>query len=393
MPVLVATGVSSGLGLAALSRFARLVLALDPPGERWRILAASRSAHLSVEQERVNTLFHQHSDRLELEWLPLDLPSSTSVHAFAAQVRLRASAVDSLLLNAAVWTADPTYIHAGSAEWTLEAVVNALAQHLLATLLIPLLAPPAAPGHRSRIIVTTSKLHASVSSVDGFVALLHPPSASSLAAATANTGKSRYAASKALQLVSAAYLASALGPRGVQVVAVSPGFVPTTGLSRAQGALARWAMRNIVAWLPFAVTAEEGAARIARCLPLRPLSSVPPPADALDALFSDASFVPLVYLTLASTAPLPLPESPPRMGGVAQLLVDETGAAGARDEGGSAEDERDGDNEGKGWEVVGRKVLSSQDEWAGIRVWTWSNPHEGASEGADGADPALAEVD
>ncbi|BGP51944.1 hypothetical protein JCM10450v2_007904 [Rhodotorula kratochvilovae] len=226
MPVLVATGCSSGLGLAALALFLRRVLSLDPPPPSpWRILAGYRTEPLSDKQHHLAVLCQQHPHRLALEWLPLDLASSASVRAFARSVHALTPAVDALLLNAALWTAHCTSVHLGEQNWTEEAVVNALSQHLLVTLLEPLLAPPAAPDHRSRIVVTTSKLHSSVSSLDGLLALLHPPAA----AAEGSIGKSRYAASKALQLLSASYLASSLNPRGLEVVAVSPGALPLFG--------------------------------------------------------------------------------------------------------------------------------------------------------------------
>ncbi|GAA5940181.1 hypothetical protein JCM3775_007287 [Rhodotorula graminis] len=367
MPTLVAIGCSSGLGLGALSHWChRLVSLPRSRPSRWRILAGQRSpldAPPTPEQRTLAALCTAHPDSIHLEWLALDLASSDSVRAFAHQVHSRTDSVDALVLNAATWTADPdtSTLTVDGRQWTLEAVVNALAQHLLVDLLEPLLvvADPSSSSARSRIIVTTSKLHSSVTSLDDLVAQLHPPTSTSSTSTSpstrSSTGKSRYAASKALQLVSAAYWATTLAEKGVDVVAVSPGFVPTTALSRAQSSVARWAMRHLVSWLPFAVSADEGAARIARCFPLGveppspPLSSAQSPSSSSDApaelappqeellpLFDalraastpappssssssssrhPAAPPPLLYLTAPSTSrlpsPLPLPLSLP----------------------------------------------------------------------------------
>ncbi|GAA5973053.1 hypothetical protein JCM8115_001455, partial [Rhodotorula mucilaginosa] len=45
--------------------------------------------------------------------------------------------------------------------------------------------------------------------------------------------------------------------RPVDVVAVSPGFVPATNLSRDSTWFVRWLMRHVVCWFPFAVSVEE----------------------------------------------------------------------------------------------------------------------------------------
>ncbi|GAA5842873.1 hypothetical protein JCM9279_004015 [Rhodotorula babjevae] len=362
MPSLVVIGCSSGLGLGALSQWCRRLVSLSPPRPtRWLVLAGQRSpldSPPSAEQRNLAALCTANPDTLRLEWLALDLADSDSLRAFAHQVHARTDSVDALVLNAAVWTADddPASVAVDGRVWTQEAVVNALAQHLLIDLLEPLLVATkaASSSARSRIIVTTSKLHSIVTSIDDLVDQLHPPSAPAASAtststsrsANSSTGKSRYAASKALQLVSAAYWATRLADKGVDVVAVSPGFVPTTALSRAQSPVARWAMRHLVSWLPFAVSADEGAARIARCLPLgaephstsavptssstggapssSPLGAAPPAAsqDELLPLFDamrtasatsapsarlSAAPPPLLYLTGSSTSPLPPP--------------------------------------------------------------------------------------
>ncbi|GAA5895506.1 hypothetical protein JCM8208_005250 [Rhodotorula glutinis] len=322
MPTLLAIGCSSGLGLGALSHWCRRLVSLPPRASQWRILAARRApldSSPTPEQDSLAALCTAHPHSVHLEWLALDLASSDSVRAFAHQVRNCTDTVDVLVLNAAVWTADadPASFDVGGQEWTQEAVINALAQHLLVDLVEPLLVAaadePTSSSTRPRIIVTTSKLHSSVTSLDDLVAQLHPPFPSTSTSAspptTASTGKSRYAASKALQLVSAAFWASRLAESGVDVVAVSPGFVPTTSLSRAQSPVARWAMRHVVSWLPFAVSAEEGAARIARCFPLGVEPRSPSPSPSSSSARTSPSSPDLAH---AAAAPPPPPPPQPQ---------------------------------------------------------------------------------
>ena len=70
-----------------------------------------------------------------------------------------------------------------------------------------------------------------------------------------------YAASKLYNVWFAKQLAQ-LGPPQLLVNAVSPGFVPTTGLSRSSSFLGRMFMRHVAAWMPFAVRLQEGARRV-----------------------------------------------------------------------------------------------------------------------------------
>ncbi|GJN94040.1 hypothetical protein Rhopal_007103-T1 [Rhodotorula paludigena] len=293
MRVLVCTGCSSGLGLAALAAFVdRVIAAYPPPRPRWHILAAHRSEELSDEQHALTARCDHHG--IPLAWLPLDLADARSVHSFARTVHHRAPHhIDALLLNAACWNTACTEVTLGDTRWTEEAVVNACSQHLLVSLLEPLLGT----SGPSRIVVTTSNLHKSVASLDHLTSLLHPPPSPASPSASPNTGKSRYAASKAAQLVSAAYWASKLRDQGVQVVAVSPGFVPTTGLSRSSGPLARWAMQHLLSWAPFAVALEEASPASVDPAQDASVASPAPPANA----------PPFLYLSLPSSAPLPSP--------------------------------------------------------------------------------------
>lgn len=124
MRVLVCTGCSSGLGLAALAAFVDRVIAASPPLPRWHILAAHRTKELSDEQHALTARCDHHG--VPLAWLPLDLADAHSVHSFARTVHLRAPHhIDALLLNAACWNTACTEVTLGDTRWTEEAVVNA----------------------------------------------------------------------------------------------------------------------------------------------------------------------------------------------------------------------------------------------------------------------------
>ncbi|GAA6059659.1 hypothetical protein JCM10212_000046 [Sporobolomyces blumeae] len=283
MPVAVVTGCSSGLGALVLRQ---LLHRLDPTSlphlSHWTILAGTRSSARPALPS---------SSTVDVEWIPLDLARVDSVRQFAETVKLRLADlpgpphVDVVLLNAATWNEHVKTVDVGEGEsYAEEAFVNHFAQYHLVQLLEPLLARPE-PSTRSRIIVTTSSLQNSVKSLDDLPNLLRPNASSS------STGKSRYAASKLAQTIAFHHLKRRWSDSGtpVEIVTVSPGFVPTTNLSRDSPWWARWLMRNVVYWLPFCSTEEKGAARILSCFPFlqprlernddEPLRDDPTPAD------------------------------------------------------------------------------------------------------------------
>lgn len=144
MPVLVATGCSSGLGLGALSLWCHRLVASSASASacasasrsgsrpsRWLILASQRTLEPSPLQHQLTNLCRTHPDTLSLRWLgPLDLAHSHSVRAFAREIAAATDRVDALVLNAATWTADAdreaVEVAPEGGQWTTEAVVNAL---------------------------------------------------------------------------------------------------------------------------------------------------------------------------------------------------------------------------------------------------------------------------
>ncbi|GAA6024494.1 hypothetical protein JCM11491_004835 [Sporobolomyces phaffii] len=258
MAVCVLTGCTSGLGLAILARLLEHV----PRGSV--ILAGHRSPSPPPRP----TPPHPST---RLVWIPLDLASLESVDRFTERVEqhVAPASIDCVLLNAATWNSSfkPT-LAAGGATWSEEFVVNHLAQLRLVRRLAPLLAA------QSRTVFTSSSLQNSVplASIDDVVDVLKDPTHAR------STPRNRYAASKLVQSVAFDQLQRALT---TEVVGVSPGFVPTTGLSRDSPWWQQMVMRWLVYYLPFCSTEEQGATKILECLnylfPTNPF-----PSSALD---------------------------------------------------------------------------------------------------------------
>ncbi|GAA5834406.1 hypothetical protein JCM11251_007980 [Rhodosporidiobolus azoricus] len=350
MPTLILTGCSSGLGFRVLQQLLNRFIAPSPssspaptPSSRWRLIAGVRSPQPSPDQVKLCHLADSFPDEVEVLWLPLDLAdgSGASVKEFVRLVteQHEVEKVEGILLNAASWGSGQAKTvkvardltgGAAEGEYVEEALVNHFAQQYLVRLLLPLLKSAAGPSSRAavrpRIVYTSSNLHESVSSLDHLPSILFPTSSAS--------AKTRYAASKVAALVGAQSLieefASSSPSEEIDVVAVSPGFVPTTKLSRSSGWLGQMFMRYVMSWAPFAVTEEEGAQRILRALPLPSSpspsspSSSPTQSDSLTSLLSSsrsAVHPHLVYLSGSSNSPLEEVVKPVG-GAVGRLLAD-----------------------------------------------------------------------
>ncbi|SGY82950.1 BQ5605_C009g05606 [Microbotryum silenes-dioicae] len=125
---------------------------------------------------------------------------------------------------------------------------------MLLHLVSPLLKPTSSVPH-PRIIITSSGLHTKVpaSSVASLPTILKSPSTLSM---------ERYRSTKFTQMANAHYWKSTLKTRDVDVVAISPGFVPTSGLNRESSAWTRFFLRWVLWWFPFVSTDEQGNSAI-----------------------------------------------------------------------------------------------------------------------------------
>ncbi|SCV74718.1 BQ2448_7747 [Microbotryum intermedium] len=264
MPTLLCTGCSSGLGLQALRQlYSHAPSSTSATSSNWRLIIGARD--VAATQAKLATVVP--SDGPKAQVLHLDLESFESVRTFSDQVKLlvEEEATDSqqkartqseaperegiqcILLNAAVYTAK---FEAAQGGWCKEAIVNTFSQHLLLHLVSPLLKPTSLIPH-PRVIVTSSGLHTKIpaSSIPSLPMTLKSPSTSSM---------ERYRATKFTQMANAHHWKSNLKTHDVDVVAISPGFVPTSGLNRQSSVWARFFLRWILWWFPFVSTDEQG---------------------------------------------------------------------------------------------------------------------------------------
>jgi NAD(P)-dependent dehydrogenase (short-subunit alcohol dehydrogenase family) len=194
--------------------------------------------------------------------IPCDFSSLADVRRAAAVALEKHRKLDFVLLNAAVWPSAAA--PASSTQQHQQALtVNHLSQFLLVRLLLPALRRA---DSGARCVFVSSELHKNTSPL--------PPTPGALfGEATASTGpsprRSVYACTKLLNIWSARELQRREPPTSrVRFAAVSPGFVPSTGLSRnaAGSGVAAWAFRTLAPWLPFAVSLDEGARRLESAL-------------------------------------------------------------------------------------------------------------------------------
>lgn len=194
-----------------------------------------------------------------IDFVQCDLESFDSVRHCAQEVLSKhPGALDVLLCNAGV--VQQRYQRTGDGyETTFQ--VNHLSHFLLAHLLLPALyKSPAA-----RVVVVSSELHKGrtaaspdVPASPSYLLDLKSAPGKGAAAGPGFQGLKIYGLSKLYNLWFSNKLASMLPPN-VVANAVTPGFVPATGLSRQSSMLGQAFMKYLLSWLPFATTVEEGA--------------------------------------------------------------------------------------------------------------------------------------
>jgi dehydrogenase/reductase SDR family protein 12 len=197
------TGASSGIGLAAAEGFARL-------GASVQMLARSqeRGEHARDQTRRA-------TGNEDVEALSCDLADMRSVRALAARVAAQSPRLDVLVNNAAVLTAQRMLSSEG-VELTF--ATNVLGPFLLTKLLTALMSRSAP----ARII--------NVSSGGMYTQRLH---ADDLQMSDEDfNGPAAYARSKRAQVILAEMWAKRLWDTGVAVHAMHPGWVNTPGLKR-----------------------------------------------------------------------------------------------------------------------------------------------------------------
>ncbi|KAH6605767.1 hypothetical protein Trco_004920 [Trichoderma cornu-damae] len=209
----VATGVSSGLGFEAIKQ---LLLQQSQP---YKVILGARNTQSAIAA--YDALGYECSGHA-VTVLPLELSDVRTVKAFSQQVleRVGGEEIDYLLLNAAIAEGADKPGPKGW-RWCEPLVVNHFSQHYLTHLLREKLV-----ASKSRIVFVSS----------GAIRRVTDPSTldDMLKSASGADGSSVYCATKFLQLVNAHWWRRELTGQ-CDVVAVSPGLIPGTGLGRGNG--------------------------------------------------------------------------------------------------------------------------------------------------------------
>lgn len=231
---IVATGVSSGLGFEAMKQ-------LLEQAQPYKILLGARSTKITQDAYAgINFDFGKNAVNV----FPLELSDLKGVKSFAEQTlaKLGKSKIDYLLLNAAI-SNGATEPGPNGSKWCESYIVNHLSQHYLIHLLREKLVES-----KSRIIVVSS----------GAVRNVPDPSVldADLRSTSGVAGTKIYCETKFTQLLGAHWWRRQLAGQ-CDVVAVSPGLIPGTGISRGHGLKITMDMSD-------AKTVSEGAGNILR---------------------------------------------------------------------------------------------------------------------------------
>ncbi|MEX1363608.1 MAG: SDR family NAD(P)-dependent oxidoreductase [Nannocystaceae bacterium] len=234
------TGANRGLGQATSRRLAR-------DGHRL-ILTARDEAKATLAEQQVRDA----APGAAVSTRVLDLASLASTRALAAALLDAGEPIDVLVHDAGVlFPPDERALTEDGVELCLQ--VHAVAPLLLTRALLPVLARP------SRVWMLGSSLHypgMRGAEVDyrhddpNLDTRYHPERA--------------YKNSKLALLWVAYELERRLGPHGVHVDVVSPGFVPATAASGVKRPLMRWAMQHVMPHMPFATTLDDSADHLAK---------------------------------------------------------------------------------------------------------------------------------
>ncbi|KAJ7609539.1 hypothetical protein FB45DRAFT_845433 [Roridomyces roridus] len=239
---IVATGASSGLGFEAVKQL------LLQPQPAFRLILGARDT-ISTQAAYNNLTFDRATHQLTI--LPLELADLRSVKSFAQKTleALGSNDLDYLVLNAAITTpAGKTVAGGKTGQWCEAYVVNHLSQHYI----VHLLREKLVASEKTRVVVVSS----------GAVRMVKDPNVLETNLKAGAASEATYPESKFVQLLGAHWWRRQFQlaeNTNVQVVAVSPGLIPATGLSRGSGMV-------IPSNLPDAKSVPEGAASILAAL-------------------------------------------------------------------------------------------------------------------------------
>lgn len=233
---IVATGVSSGLGLEAVKQ-------LLQQSQPYRVILGARNTQ-ATEKAYGDISYDKSANQVSI--LPLELSNLKDVKKFAKETldRLGKDKIDYLMVNAAISNGSDKPGPNGS-KWCEALIVNHYSQHYLIHLLREKLVES-----KSRVVIVSS----------GAIRMVPDPSKmdNDLKGGAGAAGQTVYCQTKFAQYLSAQWWRrELLGTNNV--VAVSPGLIPGSGLGRGSGV-------NGTMDMPDAKTVPEGAASILAAL-------------------------------------------------------------------------------------------------------------------------------
>ncbi|KAM7203635.1 WW domain-containing oxidoreductase [Naviculisporaceae sp. PSN 640] len=237
----VATGASSGLGFEAIKQL------LSQQATPYRFILGARD--VTRTRAAFDKLAESEYDRSkhDLTIFPLELSDLKGTKSFAQKTleKLADNKLDYLFLNAGITDGTESDKDKGKYKggWCEAYVVNHLSQHYLTHLLREKLV-----ASKARIVVVSS---GAIRRVDDTSVL-----DTHLKAGSGISGFDIYSESKFVQLLGAHWWRRQLAGQ-CQVVAVSPGLIPNTGIGRGSG-------MKLTMDMPDAKTVPEGAASLLR---------------------------------------------------------------------------------------------------------------------------------
>ncbi|KAJ7642021.1 hypothetical protein FB45DRAFT_364608 [Roridomyces roridus] len=239
---IVATGASSGLGFEAVKQL------LLQPQPAYRFILGARDT--VTTQAAYDALpFDRATHQLTI--LPLELGDMRSVKNFAQKTleALGSNDLEYLVLNAAITTPAAKSVAGGrTGQWCESYVVNHLSQHYL----VHLLREKLVKSDKARVVVVSS----------GAVRMVKDPTVLAANLKAGSASEATYPETKFVQLLGAHWWRRQFqlaGNANVEVVAVSPGLIPETGITRGSGMV-------FPSNLPDAKSVPEGAASILAAL-------------------------------------------------------------------------------------------------------------------------------
>ncbi|KAG0204954.1 hypothetical protein BGX28_003255 [Mortierella sp. GBA30] len=248
--VVVITGGNVGIGYEA----AKLVLS---SGSHVHVILGCHDIQRGTEA--VNRLETFAAEGNTIECRRLELASFASVRQFADSIMASfPCGIETLILNAGIMVFKRELTADDGHEQSMQ--VNHLSQLLLSQLLLPALknGHKIWPENKPTILYVSSELHKpGVGRGKGPILTME-----NITDTEGFDGMIAYRNSKLCQLLCMHVMASQLKGDTVTVNAVSPGFIPTTGLKRHSNFATRLLMDNVLSRISAASTVEEGGRRV-----------------------------------------------------------------------------------------------------------------------------------